>query len=247
MVILRSAQEASLFQPVARPSPVISVSVSGSRSYGKISSFRRDSVLGLPGTLDFQAPGILSAMTQRRWHNLTPRPASQNDRALDRRVFFLGGILRSHASRRNIRSLIASPLCCVQPSLACGADGTAIDARSWPDPGHQEYEPTMEKVSLPIRWQCGLATIRVGEASHPGPECPTSSPNVLAVAPQPGLPLPCPRFQDGGIPQSLHASLSRVVTWPLHGSQPSGWRCLRHGIGSSHGWRTTPALRWNSG
>ena len=71
----------------------------------------------------------------------------------------------------------------------------------------------------------------------PGPECPTSSPNVLAVAPQPGLPLPCPRFQDGGIPQSLHATLSRVVTWPLHGSQPSGWRCLRHGIGSSHGWR----------
>ena len=57
---------------------------------------------------------------------------------------------------------------------------------------------------------------------------------MLAVAPQPGLPLPCPRFQDGGIPQSLHATLSRVVTRPLHGSQPSGWRCLRHGMWSSH-------------
>ena len=51
-------------------------------------SFRRNSVLGLPGILDFHAPGILSAMTQRSWYNLTPRRASQNNRALDKRVFW---------------------------------------------------------------------------------------------------------------------------------------------------------------
>ena len=90
VVVLRSAQEASVFQPVAAARSSRSIYwgfVSGSRSPGQISSFRRDSVLGLPGTLDFQAPGILSAMTQRCWYNLTPRPASQNNRALDRRVF----------------------------------------------------------------------------------------------------------------------------------------------------------------
>ena len=110
----------------------------------------------------------------------------------------------------------------MQPSLACGADDTAVDARSWPDSGHQEYEPTMENVSLPIRWQCGLASIRVGEASHPGHEGPTSSPNVLAVAPHPGLPLPCLRFQDGGTTQSLH-DRNFARSRHLHGSQPSGW------------------------
>ena len=29
----------------------------------------------------------------------------------------------------------------------------------------------------PILWQCGLTSIRVGEASHPGPDFPSSSPN----------------------------------------------------------------------
>ena len=44
--------------------------------------------LSILGMLDFHAPATLSAMTQRCWYNLTARPASQNHRALDRRVFW---------------------------------------------------------------------------------------------------------------------------------------------------------------
>ena len=101
MVILRSAQEASLFQPVATIPDYFGFCL-------WIAEFLTNQFLSILDMLDFHAPAILSAMTRPCWYNFTPRPASQNNGALDRRVFL--GILRSPASRRNIQSLFSLAL-----------------------------------------------------------------------------------------------------------------------------------------
>ena len=246
MVILRSAQVASLFQPVARPSPVISVSVSGSRSPGQISSFRRDSVLGLPGTLDFHAPGILSALTQRCWHNLTPRSASLKNRALDRRVFFLVHLEISRFAQKH-------PVPCSPALVLCAALSRVRG------PTIQPLTPVLGQIqgtkSTSPPWRTSRYRYVGSVASHPSElEKPrTQAPNAQLP------PQTCSQLLHSQAFLSLVPGSRALVPpsrfMPLcqessrgHFMGPSRVdRCLRHGMGSSQGWRTTPALRWKSG
>ena len=126
-----------------------------------------------------------------------------------------------------------------QPERTCELCG--ILARELLGPTIQSLTPVPGQIQgtkiaspLPIRWP-----IRVGEASFPGPECPTSSPHVLVV-PRSSSPLSqVPGWWYYPVASCTFVRSRHVATsWV-----PAQWmECLRHGMWSNHRWRTTPAL-----
>ena len=248
MVILRSAQEASLFQPVARGATIpgyfgFCLWIAESWTNQLLSARQRLGTSRHTGLSGSWNPVRDDAALLAQPH-ASPRKSERQ--SFGQESFFLG-ILRSHASRRNIRSLF---------SLALSLCAALSRVRG---PTIQPLTPVLGQIqgtkSTSPPWRTSRYRYVGSVAWHP-----SESEKPRTQAPNAQLP---PQTCSQLLPSQAFLSLvpgSRALVPPSrfmplcqessrgHFMGPSRVdRCLRHGMGSSHGWRTTPALRWNSG